>query len=102
MSTESEKYGLSCNDTKRYIIPEGETKFVETLAFGHYAIPKYEESGKKLLLHEPSAATVVPIPAHPTQPAQPAAQTKPKEKRKRGRPIKYQLNLFNNDEKLKV
>lgn len=98
MSTESEKYGLSCNDTKRYIIPEGETKFVETLAFGHYAIPKYEESGKKLLLHEPSAATVVPIPAQPTQPAQPAAQTKPKEKRKRGRPIKYQLNLFNNEE----
>ena len=94
MSTESEKYGLSCNDTKRYIIPEGETKFVETLAFGHYAIPKYEASDKKFLF-QPTPATVVPIPAQPAQPAQPA---KPKEKRKRGRPIKYQLNLFNNDE----
>ena len=91
MSTESEKFGLSCNDTKRYIIPEGETKFVETLAFGHYAIPKYEESGKKLLLHEPTAATIVTIPE------QPAAQTKPKEKRKRGRPIKYQINPLNDE-----
>ena len=42
MSIESEKFGLSTNDTKRYIIPSGEGKFIKTLAFGHYAIPTYE------------------------------------------------------------
>ena len=43
MSIEAEKFGLSCNDTKRYIIPAGDDKFIATLAFGHKDIPKYEE-----------------------------------------------------------
>ena len=79
MSVESEKFGLSCNDTKRYIIPTGEGKFIETLAFGHYAIPKYEGTEEE----EKSPS--------PPQPESVISQPPP-EKRKRGRPIKYVLN----------
>ena len=42
MSIEAEKFGLSCNDTKRYIIPHGENAYVGTLAFGHKRIKEYE------------------------------------------------------------
>ena len=42
VSIEAEKFGLSCNDTKRYIIPSGENAFIRTLAFGHKDIKEYE------------------------------------------------------------
>ena len=42
MSIEAEKFGLSCNDTKRYIIPCGAETNVGTLAFGHKRIKEYE------------------------------------------------------------
>ena len=72
----SEKFGLSCNDTKRYIIPTGEKKIIETLAFGHYQIPEYEGT------EEISAPSPAPLPS---------VDAEPNPKKKRGRPIKYQI-----------
>ena len=73
-STVSEKFGLSCNDTKRYIIPDGPGKLIETLAFGHYAIPKFEDK-------EDKKEKEIKSPSPPIE--QP--------KQKKGRPIKYKV-----------
>ena len=60
MSIEAQKFGLSCNDTKRYIIPDGEDMCVGTLAFGHKDIKKYE--AMKPLKEEADAFTPPPTP----------------------------------------
>ena len=73
-STVSEKFGLSCNDTKRYVIPDGPGKLIETLAFGHYAIPKFEDKEDK---KEKEISTPTPPIEQPKQ--------------KKGRPIKYKV-----------
>ena len=73
-STVSEKFGLSCNDTKRYVIPDGPGKLIETLAFGHYAIPKFEDK-------EDKKEKEIKSPSPPIE--QP--------KQKKGRPIKYKV-----------
>ena len=91
----SEKFGLSCNDTKRYIIPSGPGKIIETLAYGHFKIPEYE--GTKEPDPEPE-----PTPEKPKEPKkiirkQPSffPPHPPPLKKNKGRPIKYNYFFFN-------
>lgn len=88
-SVTSTKISLSGNDTKRYIIPTGEGRNIETLAFGHYLIPKYEGTN-------PNTPTPTESPSHstPEKDKTPESTTPlssiPLQK-KRGRPIKYKV-----------
>lgn len=100
MSIESEKFGLSCNDTKRYIIPTGENKFIETLAFGHYAIPKYEGTEKESPPIPPVPSPTIPLPIIlPSSSSSPVSPTQDlPTKKKNGRPIKYNIgNIYNGE-----